>query len=293
MMPSNETMRRRWWIKLSGGALVLLSLTGIGLPRGRAQLDFQGGFVHIHRDDDGDAFVLPLAPSSPRPSLSLRLSYSPDHDFHYRPNSLASTPITRSYYPATTSITNSNYAGGKAENPVSLSAGGLPHVISAAALPWNRPDFKDYDEPPPMPDNTSLPAPRKYSLEATPLAEGSMAARLEGALLIAHVPEHAQLWIDGRLTRSTGRTRYFQSPPLTPGEKYSYIVRVAWLEDGRWVSQTRKIPVRAGLIQAIFLRSRYVGQVRNGLVRQHLLPVAYRQQQQAQLALGPQSVFAN
>ena len=61
-------------------------------------------------------------------------------------------------------------------------------------------------------------------------------------------------WVEGIRTRSTGRTRYFQSPPLLPGRKYNYRIRAAWIEDGHWVSQTRMVPVEAGTIQAIYLR---------------------------------------
>jgi uncharacterized protein (TIGR03000 family) len=76
------------------------------------------------------------------------------------------------------------------------------------------------------------------------------------AVLIAQLPEEAVLWVEGRRTTSAGWMRYFRSPPLRPGRKYSYLVRVAWIEDGCWVSQTRKLPVRAGRIQAVYLRPR-------------------------------------
>jgi uncharacterized protein (TIGR03000 family) len=73
--------------------------------------------------------------------------------------------------------------------------------------------------------------------------------------LIARLPEHAAFWVEGTRTRSIGRTRFFQSPPLVPGRKYNYRVTAAWIEDGSWVSQTRVVSVQAGLIQAIYLRS--------------------------------------
>lgn len=80
--------------------------------------------------------------------------------------------------------------------------------------------------------------------------------RLQFAILIAHLPEHAALWVEGTRTRSRGRTRYFQSPPLQPGRKYNYKLRVVWIEDGHWVGQTREVPVQAGIIEAIYIRSR-------------------------------------
>jgi uncharacterized protein (TIGR03000 family) len=84
-----------------------------------------------------------------------------------------------------------------------------------------------------------------------PPIQPTPAEALETAVLIAHLPENAVLWVEGTRTRSTGRTRYFLSPPLTPGRKYRYRVRVAWIEHGQWVSQTQIVPVQAGAIQMI------------------------------------------
>jgi uncharacterized protein (TIGR03000 family) len=84
------------------------------------------------------------------------------------------------------------------------------------------------------------------------------AERPETAVLIVHVPENAVLWVEGTRTRSTGRTRFFLSPPLTPGQKYRYRVRAAWIEHGQWVNQTQNVPVQAGAIQTIDLPSRDV-----------------------------------
>jgi len=116
--------------------------------------------------------------------------------------------------------------------------------------------FKGYEDSPEVPQDSSFFSPRKYSLEATSLPPERSAAKSEFAVLIAHLPEHAQFWVEGRLTRVGAQTRYFRSPPLLPNKKYSYTVRTAWIEDGRWVSQTQKVPVRAGLTQAIYLQSR-------------------------------------
>jgi len=113
-----------------------------------------------------------------------------------------------------------------------------------------------YEDSPEMPQDSSFFSPRKYSLEATSLPPERSAAKSEFAVLIAHLPEHAQFWVEGRLTRVGAQTSYFRSPPLLPSKKYSYMVRAVWVEDGRWVSQTQKVPVRAGLVQAVYLRPR-------------------------------------
>jgi uncharacterized protein (TIGR03000 family) len=60
------------------------------------------------------------------------------------------------------------------------------------------------------------------------------------------VPADAQVWFDGQPTRSTGPTRLFHSPPLTPGKNYRYEIRARWNENGREVTQTQQVEVTAG-----------------------------------------------
>jgi uncharacterized protein (TIGR03000 family) len=60
------------------------------------------------------------------------------------------------------------------------------------------------------------------------------------------VPADAEVWVDGVRTRQTGESRYFFSTPLTPGEKYSYNIRVVTKKDGKPVEQKRRVPVHAG-----------------------------------------------
>jgi uncharacterized protein (TIGR03000 family) len=60
------------------------------------------------------------------------------------------------------------------------------------------------------------------------------------------VPEDATVWVDGVKTKQTGEARHFYSPPLTPGKKYTYKMRVRWEKDGEPVEKTQKIAVHAG-----------------------------------------------
>jgi uncharacterized protein (TIGR03000 family) len=238
-----------------GGALALL-LIATGLPNVRAQRSNNGSSVPAPSGVSGEGGQAayynsrtgrPKAPQpEPRVSTPKTLPFlSPDNDLGY--------PLS---YPPTTVVTRSYYVGGEAGAAVSPAVGGLLFGIPAAAFPWNQAGFTDYNEPPVIPRDSSLFTPHKYSLEATPLASGTPVANPQAALLIARLPENALLWVEGELTRLRGPTRYFQSPPLVPGAKYSYVVRAAWVEDGRWVSQTQKVPVRAGLVQAVYLRPR-------------------------------------
>ncbi len=66
------------------------------------------------------------------------------------------------------------------------------------------------------------------------------------AHLTVNVPADARVWFDDTPTTSTGSVRQFDSPPLTPGSRYSYEVRASWHENGREVTQTQKVAVTAG-----------------------------------------------
>lgn len=77
------------------------------------------------------------------------------------------------------------------------------------------------------------------------------------AHLWLRVPENAEIWVDGVKTKQTGELRHFFSPPLTPGKKYSYQVRLRWRKDGKPVEETQRILVQSGLtIRRDFTQSR-------------------------------------
>jgi uncharacterized protein (TIGR03000 family) len=59
-------------------------------------------------------------------------------------------------------------------------------------------------------------------------------------------PPHAEISIEGSKTSQIGSSRLYVSPPLMQGENYTYDIRVSWKENGGEVTQSRKVPVRAG-----------------------------------------------
>jgi uncharacterized protein (TIGR03000 family) len=67
------------------------------------------------------------------------------------------------------------------------------------------------------------------------------------AHLWLRVPKSAEIWVNGVKTKQTGESRYFFSPPLTPGKQYSYQMRLRWMKDGKPVEETQRILVQAGL----------------------------------------------
>jgi uncharacterized protein (TIGR03000 family) len=66
------------------------------------------------------------------------------------------------------------------------------------------------------------------------------------ALIDVQVPPDAQIWFDGESTSQTGTERTFRSPPLQPGQDYSYEVKAHWMANGKDIERTRKVHVHAG-----------------------------------------------
>jgi uncharacterized protein (TIGR03000 family) len=127
--------------------------------------------------------------------------------------------------------------------------------VSPDQLPWNQTGFEGYDESPQMLREVALSTPWKYELEATSLTRGRLLSGPMAAVLVFNLPEQAAVWVEGMQLPTGGQTCYFHSPALSPDKAYSYTVRADWLEDGRRVSQTTKVPVQAGQVEAIYLRS--------------------------------------
>jgi uncharacterized protein (TIGR03000 family) len=66
------------------------------------------------------------------------------------------------------------------------------------------------------------------------------------AVININVPQSAELRIQGRKMTMTGGERQFVSPPLDPGQRYSYNVTATWNENGKPITQTQRVIVRAG-----------------------------------------------
>jgi uncharacterized protein (TIGR03000 family) len=66
------------------------------------------------------------------------------------------------------------------------------------------------------------------------------------ATLVVSLPEGATLKIDDFVSRSTATTRRFVSPPLEPGQEYHYDVTADLMRDGKPVTVSKRVAVRAG-----------------------------------------------
>jgi uncharacterized protein (TIGR03000 family) len=83
--------------------------------------------------------------------------------------------------------------------------------------------------------------------EKKPKKEGTMLPTNK-AKLVVELPANAKLFIDDKPMKVTSGLRSFNTPELEPGQAYYYMVRVETIRDGKPVSQTRRVIVRAGQI---------------------------------------------
>jgi uncharacterized protein (TIGR03000 family) len=103
-------------------------------------------------------------------------------------------------------------------------------------------------------EGRSLPVPIRLEASGMPVS-AETSARIE-----LKVPEGAEVWFDGKKTTQTGSLRQFVTPPLTPGRRYAYEVRVVWKGGADEVTETRRLGLGAGEnLSALFPAAADVG----------------------------------
>lgn len=91
---------------------------------------------------------------------------------------------------------------------------------------------------PPQPKKETAPAP-KDGAKSTSAATGS-------ALLTVTVPEEAKVYVNNRLTKTPGSRRTFVSRGLVGGFDYTYEIRAEVERDGKTITRSRVVSLRAG-----------------------------------------------
>jgi uncharacterized protein (TIGR03000 family) len=133
----------------------------------------------------------------------------------------------------------------------------INHPTGSSSFPWNSPGYRGYSEPryvsQPIPLAAPAGQPEKYELNVNALPMMKNTDDPNAITLVAHVPENAQIWFGDKATTSKGPTRTFYYTNLAPGSKYSYTVRIAWVENGKVVSQTRPVSFKPGEVQCMYL----------------------------------------
>jgi uncharacterized protein (TIGR03000 family) len=76
---------------------------------------------------------------------------------------------------------------------------------------------------------------------ANPAPSGGAPARV-----IVKLPEDARLFVDSAACPLTSTRRAFQTPELPPGKDYVYTIKAEVSRDGRTVTASKRVTVRAG-----------------------------------------------
>jgi uncharacterized protein (TIGR03000 family) len=93
----------------------------------------------------------------------------------------------------------------------------------------------------PMGEGLSEPKSDKKGTKGT---NGSMLNNK--AKLVVELPTDAKLFIDDLPMKTTSNVKAFNTPELERGQAYYYMVRVEVVRDGKPVSETRRVIIRAG-----------------------------------------------
>jgi uncharacterized protein (TIGR03000 family) len=73
------------------------------------------------------------------------------------------------------------------------------------------------------------------------------------AILRVHLPADVTLFVEGKRTNSVSNIRQFVSPPLDPNKDYHYTLRAEMTRDGKTLTTTRRVEVRAGKTEEVYL----------------------------------------
>jgi uncharacterized protein (TIGR03000 family) len=93
-----------------------------------------------------------------------------------------------------------------------------------------------------IPSTTPAPAP----MVAPPMApKASLDGKIRSRVII-DTPENAKLYVDGQLMQTASTHRVFQTPELAPGSTYFYDLKIEVVQNGKTVSEEKRIYVRPG-----------------------------------------------
>jgi uncharacterized protein (TIGR03000 family) len=82
-----------------------------------------------------------------------------------------------------------------------------------------------------------------YAAYPSSTAESS---KERSAVINLRVPSDAKVWFDQSQMKQTGTMRSFESPLLDVGSEYAYQIRIQVKRDGKDITETRRITLRAG-----------------------------------------------
>jgi len=119
--------------------------------------------------------------------------------------------------------------------------GGVSNNHSAYPISWGGSGCYGYGMPQYVTPN----------VEMVPTIQGmspiiGMKPTADKAVVSVKLPADAMLYADGQLTRLTSNERTFLTPALTSGQRYQYDLKVEYIREGKPVTDSKKIFVKAG-----------------------------------------------
>jgi len=105
------------------------------------------------------------------------------------------------------------------------------------------PDNGTVNPPPAGTDGGTVAPPANG--DPMPPADGASLRRADGTLIV-EVPADAKIYVNDRLTSTPGELREYVSRNLVRGYNYAYEVRAEVERDGKVVSETKRVDLRAG-----------------------------------------------
>lgn len=71
------------------------------------------------------------------------------------------------------------------------------------------------------------------------------------ATVVVDLPPDSDLYVDGAKANVTSARRTIVTPPLQPGMEYAYTLKAEAVRDGKPVSQTKQVTIRAGAVTQV------------------------------------------
>ena len=109
-----------------------------------------------------------------------------------------------------------------------------------------------YYLPPPDP-GVPNPGPASDSTDLTAPLENANFVGVDRAVLRLRVPQEAKVYVNGRLTKTPGAVRSFESENLVAGRVYKYKVKAVLERDGKQLVRSKLISLRAGRLKETVL----------------------------------------
>jgi uncharacterized protein (TIGR03000 family) len=98
------------------------------------------------------------------------------------------------------------------------------------------------------PDGDVLPKPKEEKDKDKDKDNNKESMAPNRARLIVELPADAKLYVDDRPVQATSARRTFHTPEIELGQAYYYDLRAEVVRDGKPVTETRRVIVRAGAV---------------------------------------------